>query len=101
MAEELFGGHIAIDMTLGEAVVRGVLPTPKYVTTVYQCQKTLAKYQARVDNLRAPGIQDVNQNIWMRCAGHWNRRTVWTGSLIIISRIRQASTLCSAPTRNT
>ena len=61
MAEELFNGHIAIDMTLGEAVVRGILPIPKYVTTVYQCQKTLAKYQARVDNLRAPGIQEVNQ----------------------------------------
>ena len=61
MAEELFDGHIAIDVTLGEAVVRSILPIPKYVTTVYQCQKTLAKYQARVDNLRAPGIQDVNQ----------------------------------------
>ena len=61
MAKELFGGHIAIDMTLGEAVVRSILPTPKYVTTVYQYQKTLAKYQARVDNLRVPGIQDVNQ----------------------------------------
>ena len=61
MAEELFDGHIASDMSLGEAVVRGILPAPKYVTTVYQYQKTLAKYQARVDNLRAPGIQDVNQ----------------------------------------
>ena len=36
-------------------------PAPKYVTTVYQYQKALAKYQARVDNLRTPGIQDVNQ----------------------------------------
>ena len=61
MAEELFDGHIASDMNLGEAVVRGILPTPKYVTTVYQYQKALAKYQARVDNLRTPGIQDVNQ----------------------------------------
>ena len=61
MAEELFDGHIASEMTLGEAVVRGILPAPKYVTTVYQYQKALAKYQARVDNLRAPGIQDVNQ----------------------------------------
>ena len=61
MAEELFGGHIASEMTLGEAVVRGILPAPKYVTTVYQYQKTLAKYQARVDNLRTQGIQDVNQ----------------------------------------
>lgn len=61
MAEELFDGHIASEMTLGEAVVRGILPAPKYVTTVYQYQKALAKYQARVDNLRAPGIQDANQ----------------------------------------
>ena len=61
MAEELFDSRVASDMTLGEAVVRGILPAPKYVTTVYQYQKTLAKYQARVDNLRAPGIQDATQ----------------------------------------
>ena len=61
MAEELFDGRVASDMTLGEAIVRGILPTPKYITTVYQYQKALAKYQARVDNLRTPGIQDVNQ----------------------------------------
>ena len=61
MAEELFDSRVASDMTLGEAIVRGILPTPKYITTVYQYQKALAKYQARVDNLRTPGIQDVNQ----------------------------------------
>ena len=61
MAEELFDSRVAGNMILGEAVVRGILPAPKYVTTVYQYQKALAKYQARVDNLRAPGIQDVNQ----------------------------------------
>ena len=47
--------YIASKMTLGEAIVRGVSPTPNYVTTTYQYQKTLAKYQARVDNLWAPG----------------------------------------------
>ena len=61
MAEELFDNRVASEMTLGEAVVRGILPAPKYVTMVYQYQKALAKYQARVDNLRTPGIQDVNQ----------------------------------------
>ena len=61
MAEELFDGRVASDMTLGEAVVRGILPTPNYVTTVYQYQKDLARYQTRVDNLRSAGIQDVNQ----------------------------------------
>ena len=61
MAEELFDEHIASEVTLGEAIVRGILPAPKYVTTVYQYQKALAKYQARVDSLRVPGLQDVNQ----------------------------------------
>ena len=61
MAEELFDSRVASNMTLGKAVARGILPAPKYVTTVYQYQKALAKYQARVDNLRTPGIQDVNQ----------------------------------------
>ena len=61
MAEELFDGRVASDMTLGEAIVRGILPAPNYVTTVYQYQKDLARYQTRVDNLRSPGIQDVNQ----------------------------------------
>ena len=61
MAEELFDSRVASDMTLGEAVVRGILPAPNYVTTVYQYQKDLARYQTRVDNLRSVGIQDVNQ----------------------------------------
>ena len=53
--------YIASEMTLGEAVVRGILPTPNYVTAVYQYQKDLARYQMRVDNLRSPGIHDANQ----------------------------------------
>ena len=61
MAEELFDGHIASEMTLGEAIVRGILPAPKYVTTVFRYQNELSKYQARVDSLRSPGVQDANQ----------------------------------------
>ena len=61
MAEELFDSRVASDMTLGEAIVRGILPAPNYVTTVYQYQKDLARYQTKVDNLRSAGIQDVNQ----------------------------------------
>ena len=61
MAEELFDSRVASNMTLGEAIVRGILPAPNYVTTVYQYQKDLARYQTRVDNLRSAGIQDVNQ----------------------------------------
>lgn len=61
MAEELFDGHVASEMSLGEAIVRGILPAPKYVTTVFKYQQDLARYQNRVNNLRSPGIQDVNQ----------------------------------------
>ena len=61
MAEELFDGHIASEMTLGEAIVRGILPVPKYVTTVFRYQNELAKYQARVNSMRSPGVQDANQ----------------------------------------
>jgi len=61
MAEELFDGCVASQMTLGEAIVRGILPAPKYVTTVFRYQNELAKYQARVDSMRSPGVQDANQ----------------------------------------
>ena len=44
-----------------QAIVRGILPAPKYVTTVFEYQQDLARYQNRVNNLRSPGIQDVNQ----------------------------------------
>lgn len=39
--EKLIYGHIAIKITLGEAVVRGDLSAPKYVTNVCLYQKTV------------------------------------------------------------
>ena len=51
MAEELFGQSIAAQMTVGEAVVRGILPVPKYVTTVYQYQQGLERYQQRINRM--------------------------------------------------
>lgn len=44
MAEELFYGNIASEMTLGEAIVRGILKAPLYISTVYSYQKDLEKY---------------------------------------------------------
>ena len=60
MADELFDGHVASEMTLGEAIVRGILPAPKYVTTVFRYDKDLARYEQRVANLRSPGLQAAN-----------------------------------------
>ena len=41
MAEELFEGNIASEMTLGEAIVREILPEPKYVIAMYSYKKEL------------------------------------------------------------
>ena len=49
MAQELFEGCVASEMTLGEAVVRGILPAPKYVTTIYRAQRELEGLQKRID----------------------------------------------------
>ena len=61
MAEELFEGHIASELSLGEAIVRGILPAPKYVTTVFKYQSELERYQQQVRNMRPAALRDVNQ----------------------------------------
>lgn len=48
MADELFDGNVASEMTLGEAIVRGILNPPKYVLSLFQYQKDLEKYRQRV-----------------------------------------------------
>ncbi len=52
MAAELFDGCIASEMTLGEAIVRGILTPPKYVLSLYSYEQDLAKYEKRVGNTR-------------------------------------------------
>lgn len=56
MAEELFGGCIASEMTLGEAIVRGILKSPKYVISVFSYRKELEKLEMRVRNSRKESV---------------------------------------------
>lgn len=58
MADELFAGNIASEMTLGDAIVRGILNPPRYVTTVYSYQNELARYRRRVKKLVNPAQRD-------------------------------------------
>ena len=46
MADELFDGNIASEMSLGEAIVQGILAPPKYVISTFSCQKDLEKYKS-------------------------------------------------------
>ena len=61
MAEELFAGCVASEMTLGEAVVRGILPAPTYVTTIYQIQRELEGLQKRIDAVGSAALRRDSQ----------------------------------------
>ena len=61
MAEELFEGNIASEMTLGEAIVRGILNPPKYVLSVFQYQKDLKKYSYRVKHAKNKAVRDAGE----------------------------------------
>lgn len=58
MADELFGGNIASEMTLGEAIVRGILSPPTYVVSDFSYQKDLEKYRARIKRTKNKAARD-------------------------------------------
>ena len=61
MADELFDGNIASEMTLGEAVVRGILTPPEYVLSIYSCAKDIEKYQTRIRKAKTKAMRDEAQ----------------------------------------
>ncbi|MCD7746588.1 MAG: Helicase associated domain protein [Lachnospiraceae bacterium] len=63
MADELFDGNIASEMTLGEAIVRGILNPPKYVLSVYACQQSLQKYEQRIKSTKSRVVRDACEPI--------------------------------------
>ena len=63
MADELFDGNVASEMTLGEAIVRGILKPPKYVLSVFQYQKDLDKYAYRVKHAKNKAVRDEGEKV--------------------------------------
>ena len=59
MADELFEGNIASEMTLGEAIVRGILNPPKYILSIYSYQKDLERYERRVKAAKNKAVRDA------------------------------------------
>ncbi len=59
MADELFGGNVASEITLGEAIVRGILNAPKYVLSVFSYQKDLERYERRVRGAQSAVVRDA------------------------------------------
>ena len=63
MAVEIFDGNIASEMTLGEAIVRGILPEPKYVIAMYAYKKELDQLKKRIQNLSNRGLIEENKKL--------------------------------------
>ena len=63
MAAELFEGNVASEMTLGEAIVKGILPAPTYVISMYSYQEELRKLQVRIANSRNQAMQKENEKL--------------------------------------
>ena len=61
MSDELFDGNVASEMTLGEAIVRGILNPPKYVLSVYSYQKELDQYQRRIQTAKNKAVRDEGE----------------------------------------
>ena len=64
MAQEIFNGNVASKMTLAECIVRGILPAPKYVTTVFRYQQQLDRYKQQIFNISNTALKDVNQRYY-------------------------------------
>jgi len=59
MTDELFGGNIASEMTLGESIVRNILSPPKYILSIFSYQQDLEKYEKRVRSAKSKAVQDA------------------------------------------
>ncbi|MCB6992809.1 Helicase associated domain protein [bacterium 210820-DFI.6.37] len=57
MADELFDGNVASSLSLGEAIVRGILNPPKYVLSVFSYQKDLERYEKRVRDAKSKAVR--------------------------------------------
>lgn len=59
MSDELFEGNVASEMTLGEAIVKGILPSPVYVTALYSCKRDLSRWERRVNNAKSAAVRSA------------------------------------------
>lgn len=61
MSDELFDGNIASEMTLGEAIVRGILNPPKYVLSIYSYKNYLENYKKKIEKTKNKAVRNEGQ----------------------------------------
>lgn len=64
MAEELFEGCIASEMTLGEAIAMEILPAPVYVVSMYFYQEELQNLAKKIENSGNTPLRKENQELF-------------------------------------
>ena len=64
MSEELFDGNVASEMTLGEAIVRGILPAPKYVMAAFVYQNELDRLKKKIYSHRNKAVRDAAEKYY-------------------------------------
>lgn len=64
MADELFDGQIASEMTLGEAIVRGILAPPKYVLSAFSYQKDLNRLKQQVNSAKSREVRERAEDLF-------------------------------------
>ena len=64
MAQEIFKGHIASEMTLGEAIGKGILPAPTYVCAMYAYEDELKKLKQKIHFSKNSRQQEENEKIF-------------------------------------
>ena len=52
MADELFDGNIVTHLTLVQAIARGILPSPRYISSVYQMQTSFDDINRRIGDFK-------------------------------------------------
>ena len=63
MTDELFDGNVASEITLGEAIVRGILAPPKYILSIFSYQQDLEKYENRVRSAKSKATRDAAEKV--------------------------------------
>ena len=58
MAEELFDGCVASEMTLGEAIVRGILKAPTYIASLWAYREDYRRWQSRAGRAKSRAVRD-------------------------------------------
>lgn len=70
MAEEIFGGSVASEISFVEAIAKDILPTPVYVMAYYEMEQKLRIYQNRIDKIRDRSERERNQKLLDKLRGN-------------------------------